>query len=67
LERSLQAVKSRGDGRYQSRRTGEAVWVLTLRACVEAAAKSKSPNRVTSRKAFAAMTVAQCPTGEITE
>ena len=67
LERSLQAVICRGDGRYQSRRTGEAVCVLALRACVEVAAKSKSPNRVTSRKAFVAMTVAQCPTGESTE
>ena len=26
LERSLQAVTRRGDGRCQSRRTGEAVW-----------------------------------------
>jgi len=41
--------------------------VLALRACVEVAAKSKSSDRVTSRKACAVMTVAQCPTEESTE
>ena len=41
--------------------------VLALETCVEVAAKSKSSDRVTSRKAFAVMTVAQYSTGEITK
>ena len=41
--------------------------VLALRACVEVVSKSKSSDRVTSRKAFVAATVVKCPTEEITE
>ena len=54
------------DGRYQVGVRRSRV-VLALRACVEVVAKLKSLNRVTSRKAFVAMKVAQCPTGETTE
>ena len=41
--------------------------VLALRAGVEVVTKVKAPDRVTSRKALVAMTVAQCPTEESTE